>query len=205
MICTKKIGLKGTTLYGMSVYFLVTIMFSLWTPSSKAQLLNLSSVSSYEYQGKSEVLGHKPCIVKSTSLEKNFMGRLTQNIELMTLESDGRSVKRRHVLKLNPITRDKAPLTCNKKSKACLWEFIVSQLNVESSNKENAKEFYYLTLESYLKDPEKFYLVTLLKAGSATGARRIHWDCVISKIRKVSPLPPDTAFRRIPKAIPVAE
>ncbi|NCN39683.1 hypothetical protein GW916_00380 [bacterium] len=194
-------------MYATSVYYLVTFLITFFTFNTKAQLLNLSTVSGIEYQGVSETLGGKPCIVRSSFLEKNFMGRLTQSFELLTLETDGRSVERRHVLQLNPITRDKAPITCDKKSKACLWEFVVSKALADeaSSGSKGDKEFYYLVFESYLKNPEQFYLVSLLKAGSATGARRLHWDCVVRKFKSTEALPSMGVLPKIPKAIPVAE
>ena len=181
MSCSKKMGKKETTNFARSVYYLATLVITLFTLPSQAQLLDLSTLPIYQYEGISEVLGGRPCIVKASPLSKNFLGRLGQQFELLTLEADGRSVKRRHVLKLNPLTKHKAPATCNRKTKACLWEFVVSKVHID---KADADETFFLSLESYVKAPDKFYLISLLKKGSASGAKRLHWDCVVQKAKE---------------------
>ena len=177
-----------TTFCAQSAYYFVTFWVLFMASDLAAQQLDLGALSlrASGYLGNSEETYKKhPCRFVAKPLEKNFLGRLEQLYELLVLEKDGRSIMRRQLVRLNPKTRVLSPDTCNRRTKECTWDVLVTEM--ETQNKESRDiEVLSLQVEAAFDSPEEMYDVRLYKQGSATGKKRLHWDCSIPTPRNPS-------------------
>jgi hypothetical protein len=148
-----------------------------------AQMIDFEKISDFTYRGRSiETFKGTPCQVSIAKLEKNFMGRLEQIFELQLRSENGNSVTRKVSYMHHPVIKVKAPNVCNKETQACMWEFLVTPLVNKSSGPK--KKTTHIQFESYVKDPFKFYLVSVYETGEATGKKVLQWDCGVKTVKK---------------------
>lgn len=148
-------------------------------------MIDFEKIADFTYRGRSvETFKGQPCQVKIGELQKNFMGRLEQIFELQLTSENGKSVTKQVAYRYRPVVRANAPTLCNKETKACLWELLVTPLVKTPSTK--GKRTTHIQVESNIEDPHKPYLISVYETGEATGKKVIQWDCGVKTARKNS-------------------
>jgi hypothetical protein len=181
MIDNKKFTHLGTANFARYAYFFVTLFMGAWTLLSvdmaQAQSMDMGQLSKWKYLGGSQdIYKGQACEFDPYELVRNDRGQFEQDFKIVVYPrrpQDPFIVQR---LRATHQLRVKFPAGCERQTHLCLYDFNVIGVNNDGSVPSKA-ESYSVEMLSPEASPYALQSVRIYFKGSATGGKRLYWDC----------------------------